>query len=731
MKINKIFIGGLAMLSLTACNDYLDVEPATNVADLESVYSAESEIDKALNGVYAKIQTDATFGSDLYVTFQLNSDVDFASNANETAQGTQPRRFDLRADASNVEKLWNNLYSGVEAANEFVYNLQNSPLYVEGTTTEAVETDNGLENKEVPEVTNLTQMMGEAKVMRAMFYHELLWYWGDIPFTLQATYETDNVLPAITNRQDVSDALIADLRHAAEYMKSDQDATLGAPEHISKEAAYAMIARLALQAGGYSLNHDANDATGYRMTRPDNYREYYQIARDYTKKIIDAGGHKLTKSFAQVFIDECNFIAEQGDDPIFEIPFAQGANSSWGYQQGPGSSIDTGVETNYANSDWGETKGNAQTSYFYRFQFDQSDLRRDFVCGMWGYGAQGQPNIRLISSSVYTLYNNKWSKLWSSTKFGKNTTSATGINFAYIRYADVLLMFAEAENELSGPTEDAKEALKTVRRRAFAAADQADLVDTYVNAANSKEDFLKLVLDERKFEFAGENMRWKDLVRNNKYAETLLYTFLTYYTVAEDMGGNASYMDMVEAHDGLEYSQLYNVYYHYTYVENYNVGGIQNYCNAYFPNSSLPMLYIVNAYNGSTMSTPPSDDPQTYFDKNYLNIKAVALRSITGLSASSDKVQWYTTNGDANSPDWSADGTPRAQTLYSLFGFIRGDEQTGGFKVVDNGASVNFTVNKDDPQGTVNRLPAVRYLLPIPEEAIARSAGAYKNYYGY
>ena len=712
MKLNKIFISGVALLSMTACNDYLDVDPATNVADVEKVYSTEAGISTALNGIYAQVESDETFGNKLYVNFLLNSDVDFTANANETAQGTQPRRFDVRTDAGDVEKLWNNLYNGVETANEFIYNLQKSSLYEEG------------------EVTNLTQMMGEAKVMRAMFYHELLWYYGDIPFTLEATYETDNLLPPVAKRQEVSDALIKDLQHAAEYMKSDQDATLGAPEHISKEAAYAMIARLALQAGGYSLNHAEGDAKNYEMTRPANYKDYYQIARDYTKKIIDAGGHRLSKSYAQVFIDECNFIAENGDDPIFEIPFAMGANSCWGYQQGPASSVDTGDDTDYANSEWGEAKGNSQTSYFYRFQFAENDQRRDYVCGMWGYGAQGQPNVRISGSSVYTNYNNKWSKLWSNTRFGKSTTSATGINFAYIRYADVLLMFAEAENELNGgPTADAKAAVRQVRERAFRGQpNQAEMVDAYIEAASTKDAFLKLVLDERKFEFAGENMRWKDLVRNNKYAETLFYTFMTYLAVAEDMGGSTSYMDMVEEYEGIEYSQLYNVFYYYTYVENYNGTGVNNLCHAYFPNSSLPMVYIVNPYSTESL---PSQEPQAYFDANGINAKAIALRSITGLNASSDKAQWYTTNGDSNSPDWSNDGTPRGQILYSLFGYIRGDEQTGGLRVVNNGAVTPLNVNIDNPQSTVSSLPAVRYILPYPEEAIARSGGEYKNYYGY
>ena len=728
MKINKIFIGGLAMLSMTACNDYLDVKPATNVADVESVFNAESEISKALNGVYAKIQTDATFGSNLYTTFQLNSDVDFYANANETAQGNQPRRFDVRADANNVESLWNNLYSGVETANEFIYNLKNSPLYKEETTIESVETETGLVNKTVPLVTNLTQMMGEAKVMRAMFYHELLSYWGDIPFTLHATFETNNLLPPMTKRQEVSDSLIADLQHAAEYMKSDKDATLGAPERISQEAAYAMIARLALQAGGYSLNHAEGDATNYAMTRPSNYKDYYQIARTYTKRIIDAGGHSLNLSYPQVFIDECNYVINTGDDPIFEIPFAQGSTSSWGYAQGPASSVDANVDTDYSNSAWGATSGNAQVSYFYRHQFDEDDMRRDYVCGMWGYGAQGQPNIRILGSSVYSIYNNKWSKLWSSIQLGKSTTSATGINFAYIRYADVLLMFAEAENELNGPTSEAQNALKQVRRRAYYGSNDPGKVDVFMaQAASSKENFLKAVLDERKFEFAGENMRWKDLVRNNLYSEKLFYTFMTYLAVAEDMGGSTSYMDMVENYEGIKYSELYTSSYFYTYVENYNKGGINNVCNAYFPNNSLPMLFVVNPYGPGSQ---PAQAPQAYFDENGLNLKAISLQSITGLASSSSSIAWNN-SGNSNSPDWSNDGTPRGQIYYSLFGYIRGDEQTGGLRVVSNGAAIPLNVNIDNPQSTVNSLPAVRYLLPIPEEAIARSSGAYRNYYGY
>ncbi len=371
MKINKIFISGLALLALTSCNDYLDVDPASNAASTGLVFGSEGETRTALFGVYAKVCSDNLFGGRLYNDFQLNTDVDFYANANEAAAGNQPRRFDVRSDANNVETLWNNLYNAVETANEFIYNLQNSAIYAEETEDGAEENPDGsMTPIQVPKVTALTQMMGEAKVMRAMFYHELLSYWGDIPFTFQATYETDNFVPPITARQTVSDLLIADLQHAAEYMYSDKDSKVAAPERITKEAAYAMIARLALQAGGYSLNHEANDTKSYSMTRPSNYREYYVIAREYTKKIIDAGGHRLSKSFRDVFIDECNFIANTGDDPIFEIPFAKETNGNWGYAQGPTNGVDVSDATDYSNSAWGATNGGVRTTAFYRYSFD-------------------------------------------------------------------------------------------------------------------------------------------------------------------------------------------------------------------------------------------------------------------------------------------------------------------------------------------------------------------------
>ena len=688
MKFRNIMLGCLGLLSLTACNDFLDVDaPSSNTT--EQVYSSATEMNKALNGVYAKILSDNTFGRYLYNDLQLNSDVDFSANSNENANNNAPRRFDMTADGGNTEKLWNSLYEAIEAANEFVYNTEHSSVY----------------NAQHPDYHNMTQMVGEAKVIRAMCIYELLCYYGDIPFTFEPTYQSQNFLPDVTNRDEVYAQVIADLEAAAPLMKSVNAVDQGI-ERVTKEACWAMISRMALQAGGYSLRPGSSPNSYGTMARPDNHTKFYETARAYADSVIQSKTHSLTKSYAQVFLDECNFIVSNNDDPIFEIPFAKANTGQWGYYQGPQAQSTEGITSHI----YGEAKGGARSEAFYRYTFDEKDLRRDYVTGLWYYASTGLPTMR----ADYTIHNNKWSKLWNANGLGNNTKGSTGINFAYLRYADVLLMFAEAENELNGPTEDAKAALKTVRERAFNPVDYSDKVNAYVDSvASSKETFLNAILNERKWELAGENSRWKDLVRNNKYGEVLFYTFLRYYSVAENAGGTSSTLDMVEEHDGIQWSEVlpYNIF--SCIIQNPGDGAL-------YPNKTLAMRYVVNPYHAGTV---PQVSPATYMEQQGLPYTVLSEKDVTGLANATSTPLWTETN---YYNWWQDDGYPKAQVMYSLYGYIRSNESGNIYIIRDGVAEV---IN---PLGyNVSQLPAVRYLLPYPEEAIARSAGKYSQNYGY
>ncbi len=173
MNIRNILISGLGVMALTACNDFLDVD-APSKQTVDAVFSSSQEVNAALNGVYAKVMVNDAFGNSLYNTVMLNSDVDFTANSNENAQSNTPRRFDVTSSGSAVNKLWTALYDGVEAANEFIYNLENSPIYSKEANTTTVVDEFGNETQvSTPVVNSYTQMIGEAKMIRAMFYHEL------------------------------------------------------------------------------------------------------------------------------------------------------------------------------------------------------------------------------------------------------------------------------------------------------------------------------------------------------------------------------------------------------------------------------------------------------------------------------------------------------------------------------------------------------------------------------
>lgn len=176
-------------------------------------------------------------------------------------------------------------------------------------------------------------------------------------------------------------------------------------------------------------------------------------------------------------------------------------------------------------------------------------------------------------------------------------------------------------------------------------------------------------------------MRWKDLVRNNLYGEVLYYSFLRYYAVAENAAGTSDYIEAVEQYDGkpgyLELTLPYTIYYKITNNPN----------NTYiYPNTTLDVLELYNPYKSEKY--PGSE------------------------WTAGDYYGWWN----------DTDGCPKDQCLFSFYGFIRGDRGGNVYLIKDGEIYA---------QTGASSLPVVRYILPYPNAAIQRSAGQYKNYYGY
>lgn len=702
MKIKNIFLTGIAALSLTSCNDFLDVEAPSAYTE-EFVFSQKNEMERALNGVYAQALVNNLYGNAYQSTFVLNSDVDMQISSNNAHAHDSYSRFDCDDQGSGVYSFWTAAYQLVEYANKFIRSAEASTFYAQG-------------DREV------MQWIGEAKCLRAMVYHDLVVMYGDIPFTMEPSAEmgTDFVIPVV-ERETIQAAIIEDLKNAAASMSSTKSTTV---ERCSKEFAQALIARIALTAGGYSLHPDKSDNKSYgKMQRPDNYRDFYKTAMDYADSVIVAGTHALNASYQDVFINECNYQVVGGDDVIFEIPFAKESTGNTGYLQGPSYSAYEGKTVGV----WGAASGNARLNAFYRFMFRENDKRREFVNGLWYYSyytnAEGNLADSVYIRNDYTVHNNKWSKLWTSegSALGNETSGATGINYPYMRYADVLLMYAEAANELNGgPTEKAVDCLTKVHSRAF---DDGD-AEFITQAQASKDDFQTAVLNERKWEFAGENSRWRDLVRTNTYARELVYCFLRYYSVGmQNAGSSIGYEDDINLHDaacsgntdGYIDRLPERIYFHPYKIEEANAYGLRMYkAQLYgydldessnvvqkYPNQSLKSLRIYNAYK--PMSAPVTS--------------AITRGGFSALAWNyADFYQW----GDTNS------GTPKDQCKYSFYGYLRSDDG-GNIWIVRDGVLSQLPATIP----ASSELPVVRYILPYPNLAIQRSAGAYKNYYGY
>lgn len=682
MKLRNIFIAGLSALVFASCSDYLDVEaPSKN--DQDYVFSDATEINRALNGAYAALLSNDAFGKAVQGTYTLNSDVDFVINNTDHLIGSRPSRFDVEPDYNSLAKTWSIFYKGIEQAAIIADRIPKSPLY----------------NAEDPDIA-LTQAMGEAKVIRAIIYHELTWMFGDVPFSMEPSYNAEPIFPVV-DRTEMLQTLIDDLKEAAEGMQYSNELADGV-ERISKEMAYAMIARLALTAGGYSLRPDGG--TMGKMERPANYQDFYRIAMEYSKKVIESGTHKLQLPYNQVFLNECNFVRANGDDVIFELPFGLEANGTVGYLTGPQVKANEFGESNPVEPLWGETNGGAQLNAFYRFTFAEGDARRDYIAKLWTYNGQGNPEL---NASARTMHNGKWAKLWAPAgKFADGSGEGTGINYPYMRYTDVLLMFAEAVCELEdgfGGTNGtlAKQAVAEVRTRAF--PNNAEMVDPYIASAVSKEDALEMILNERKWEFAGENMRWRDLVRNNQYNINAFYNFYRYIARAEDAGGSSDYSDAVARYDwdGNEngWDCIPNTIYYKNNVVNEGGEGFELATPENFPNQSIKVVKIANPYK-----RVPSTEMA---GKGYDNTAYMS---------------WFSDN----------DGKPETQMLYNSYGYIYMDQISGIIYIRTGPNNEDYSVAptpNDNP--TVASLPVLRYIMPYPRSVISHSNGQYTNKYGY
>ncbi len=458
----------LAMLIvLSSCVD-LDQTPISTI-DKDDFYKSESDIRVALNGVYQSLTDggmNAPWNDEIIFLGDLQSEYARRGTANSPAI-TEIGNFAITPTNAFVETAWNYRYKAINRANILIDMVENSDFLSEELRDNYV---------------------GSAKFLRALYYFDLVRYFGDVPLVL---HDGEGEAEPRTSQDDVYRQIVEDLTIAENI--SESFASLSS--EASSGAASGLLSKVFITW--------AQSDTEYSLT---HQTELYQKAVEAADRVIASGKYDLIDKF----IDNWSLDKKEGKELIFTVEHKFGVNRNI-----TGHCVfSTGFDNN-------KLPVIAAVNNNLYYEFDKNDQRRDASVTLRLYDPSKDVEFifeRLrFRKYIDTLYMANESAPYIS---GQNTSSSV------IRYADVLLVKAEAENEVNGPTDVAYEALNAVRQRAYydpIANTQRQPSDgtPLLLAGLSKEEFRSAVQDERYREFVTEGNRWFDLKRWHILVKTI------------------------------------------------------------------------------------------------------------------------------------------------------------------------------------------------------------------
>ncbi|ACU02993.1 MULTISPECIES: RagB/SusD family nutrient uptake outer membrane protein [Pedobacter] len=488
------FLFFTSILGLVSCKKYLDLSPPS-AFDEKFVFSNVANTTSALMGVYEQLTGDNGYGSRLSMMYPYDTD-EFIGVTNASAPDNNSRdlsRYNLQPTNGQLTLPFQQLYTGVERANICIKNIPAMAMYSSGSETEKQQ---------------LRRLYGEALTLRAQFYLELLRNWGDLPAIFEPAIDQADLYLPKTDRDVIYDRLLDDLKLAAELVPWRNDPGVVADERITKGAVKGLRARIALFRGGYALRREPQ-----QMERKADYLKYYQIARDECNEVMQRRDkHTLNPNFQDIFKNNIDaFKIEPNGEVMFEVALGKDISGRIGYYDGPRFYVSS------TTAQQGNSSVRAVPVYFYAF--NELDTRRDVTLAPYYNNADKTKAVQTMVNMTCGKFRADW---WNPAP--TSASQQTGINWPILRFSDVLLMFAEAENELNnGPSPAAKTAYEEVRKRAFKGNESAIGI-----TPGGKADFFNAIVNERYFEFGGEGVRKYDLIRWNLLAARISETRANY-----------------------------------------------------------------------------------------------------------------------------------------------------------------------------------------------------------
>ncbi|MDR0824832.1 MAG: RagB/SusD family nutrient uptake outer membrane protein [Prevotella sp.] len=487
MKIKKFTYKSILLLALAGIITSCDLDAPTKSATDESiVYSNYVIAEAAVVGICNSFASVNSYRGRFLPYYGINSDVEWINNMPENGLNiADDGKYELAGYAARPsngqmntpDNAWSAFYEGIERANLCIRGLR---------AYGNIEQDK-----------NMAQLLGEALTLRSVIYLDLVKGWGDVPARFEPIGSETLYIPR-SDRDIIYKQLLADLLEAESLVAwPNETQVTSSVERINKSFVKGLRARVALYAGGYSQRKDGVR----RSTDPELAPEkMYAIAKEECLDVINRNANKLG-TFEENFKKLCQDNIAAGGESLWEIPFND--------EPARGRVVFTlGVLHQSVDQYTGQNKGGVNgplPNLFY--DYDVQDVRRDITCVPyeWSKENPSKQQLRSLKSWCFGKLRYEWMKRYVTS------TNDDGVNWQYMRLADVYMMAAEAINELEGPG-NAAQYLKPILDRALPAAK----VNAYMTTATAGKDaFFKAIVDQRALEFAGESLRKADLIRWN------------------------------------------------------------------------------------------------------------------------------------------------------------------------------------------------------------------------
>lgn len=452
-KIALIF----GVMIFTSCEDFLDKAPLDTIG-------TESELNETdaialVNAAYQPLQWPKIYNMRIWTTDIVagNSNVG-GSGGTDGIETVDLANFNASSTNGAALDLWRGPYPGILRCNIV---LQRLP---------SLDIDETLENR----------IMGEAYFLRAHYYFILVRIFGDVPLQTEPLVAGSDLNQPRTPKAQVYEQIISDCENAIEMLPVKSSYSSENLGRACKEAAQAMLAKVYL-----TLGTD------------------YQKVVDLCKAIEDLGYNLSTMSYAENF----NPLVDNGSESLFEVQYTGSTNYNFWNNDCQASWLSTYMGPR--NSGWvGGSWGWQHVTKEFVDSYEAGDLRKD---------------VTILYKGCPKFDDKDYDPAWSLTGYNVRKFLAPKTispeyntnpnNFIVYRFADVLLMKAEALNEL-GKSDLARIPLNIVRKR----AGLTDITTT------DKSVMKEAIIHERRMELAFEGHRWFDLIRidNGDYAVNFL-----------------------------------------------------------------------------------------------------------------------------------------------------------------------------------------------------------------